>query len=147
MRLHHRLARMLNPEAVADVLESSSYSERCRCEHRRFQVLEQSSTQDVGDRNRRCLQEDVVLRAAPGAAFDPEDGVALVRFQNESELHPHLFYASGQGVYFLGLVVDGVQLAGEMQQSILQAEILIAIFFQKFRAVLKREAALAWRNQ
>src|SRR5271157_1828314 len=110
---------MLNPQAVADVLESSSYSERCRCEHRRFQVLEQSSTQDVGDRNRRGLQEDVVLRAASGAAFDPEDGVALVRFQNESKLYPHFFHAPGQRVYFLGLVVDGLQLGVEMQQRIL----------------------------
>src|SRR5271157_1393371 len=138
---------MLNPEAIADVLEASSYRQRRGGKYGRFQVLEQGRAQDVGDRNRCGLQKDVVLRAASGAAFDPEDRVALVRFQNESKLHPHLFHASGQRVYFLGLVGDGLQLGVKMQQRILQAEIFIAIFFQKFRAVLKREAALAWRNQ
>src|ERR1019366_837271 len=98
-------------------------------------------------RYRGGLEKYIVLGAASGAAFDPEDDIALVRFQNEAKVHAQFFHPSGQGVHLVGLVGNGLQFGVEMQQRILQAKILVAIFFQKLRAILERETALARRQQ
>src|ERR1022692_1072964 len=138
---------MLDTDAVADVLEASRDGQGCGGQHRRLQVLKQCGTQDVRHRDRGGLEKYIVLGAASGAAFDPENDVALGRFQNESQIDAQLFHPSGQSVNFVGLVGNGLQLGVKVQQRILQAKILVAIFFQKLRAVLECETAFARRQQ
>ncbi len=148
VRLHHQLAGVFDPNAVADVLEASGHRQRRRGEHRRLQMLEQCRAQDVRDRNRRGLQKDVVLGARVRCGVRSRKRCcAAFDSRMNPKLHAHLFHAAGQRVNLVGLVGDGLQLGVEVQQRILQTEILVAILFQKLRAVLEGEAALARRNQ
>ena len=131
-----------NPPATASVAEVSTAVSRCS--NRR-------GAKDVGDGDRRRLQKYVLLLSAAAApiapALDPEDGVAVLAFQNEAQLHFQLVHATRQGMHFVGLVGDGLQLGVEVRQAVLQPKILVAVFLQEFRAILEGEAALARRNQ
>src|SRR5664280_3656500 len=151
VRFDHQFAGVLDSDTVADVLEASRDCQRCRGEYGRLQVLEQRGAQNVRHRDRRGLEKDVLLRAASvpaiAATLDPEDGVALLGLQDESQVDTQLLYPACQGVYLVGLVGNGLQLGVQVQQRILQAKILVAILFQKFWAVLEREASLSRRKQ
>src|ERR1039458_582465 len=151
VRFDHQFAGVLDSDTVADVLEASRDCQRCRGEYGRLQVLEQRGAQNVRHRDRRGLEKDVLLRAASApaiaATLDPEDGVALLGLQDESQVDTQLLYPACQGVYLVGLVGNGLQLGVQVQQRILQAKILVAILFQELRAVLEREASLSRRKQ
>ncbi len=119
-----------------------------------LEVLEQRGAQNVGDGDRRGLQENVLLAATAAAIsapvappLDPEDCVALLRFQDEAQLHPQLFHPARHGMHFVRLLRNRLQLGVEVHQRVLQAEILVAVFFQKLSAILEGKAALARRDQ
>src|SRR4051812_45265336 len=129
MRRHDQLTRMLQPESPAYVVETSAHRQRRRSEYRRAEVLEQSRSQNVGNRDRRRLQKDVLLSttaksAALTPALDPEHRIALVRFQDESQLHAQLFHPARQVVNFIRLVGNRLQFGVQMHQGVLQTEVL-----------------------
>src|SRR5215472_17553057 len=108
MRRHDHLARMLQPESSTDVLEASTNRESRRCKNRRFELIEQRLPENIGHRDRCCLQEDVLLSAAAATTLasplDPEHCVLLVRFHHEAKLDPQLLHAPAEIVYLFRLV-------------------------------------------
>src|SRR5271165_402593 len=151
VRRDDHLARMLQAQPPANVVESSAHSQRGRRQHRCLQVIEQRLPQNVRYCNRRRLQKHVPLRAASPApltpALNPEYGVLLVRLYDEPELHPQLLNPAAQVVYFVGLVRHRLQFVIKMQQRVQQPDKLVAVFLQKFRPVVERKPPISRRQQ
>ena len=54
-----QVARVVEPEPPAYVVESAAYGQRCRGQHRRFQLRPQTLAQNLADFNRSGLQKNI----------------------------------------------------------------------------------------
>src|SRR6516164_2334250 len=126
---------MLEPEPAADVAEAATNSQRRRRQYYRLQLIEKCLPENVGHRDRRRLQKHVLLSSATSAsftsAFDPEHGVLLIGLHHEAELHPQLLHPAAEIVYLFWLLGHRLQLDVKVHQGVLQADVLVAVFFQE----------------
>ena len=92
----------------------------------RTQLVEQASFQNGSYIDGRGLQENILLVAAAAPALDPENGVAVLQFHQEAELHSNLLVAAGK-------VEDLLQLKALLQfrtqagSALLQSQKFVAI--------------------
>ena len=85
--------------------------------------------------------------ASTAAALDPENGVAIVGFHGEAELHLEFLSAPHEVENFLGLLRQAFQFARQASQRLIERQELIAVFFQKFAAGFEGKASFARRQQ
>src|SRR5579864_2617240 len=85
--------------------------------------------------------------ASAAAPLDPEHGILVFIFQQESQLYVEFLRTSDKTKNLFRFGCQVFQLGSDARQSLPKSKEFIAIFFQELTAIFKRKPAIAFRQQ
>src|SRR5215472_8751566 len=135
----------------AALVRLAGYGQGRRSQHRSFHVFKQRLFQDLGDIDRRRLQDDVRLAGAGLPAFtapvDPENSVLVFRFHDERELCLQFLRTPGKAEHFVGLLGEDFQLAEDPREGLHHGGVVVTVLLQELVATSEGKPALTLRQQ
>src|SRR5215467_3989617 len=94
---------MLHPQPLTDVFEAAAYGQGSRSQHGTLQLRPKAFAEDRTNINRSRLKKNILppaslcvvaglrrVRCPSAPAFNPEDRIAVFRFQSVPKLHLNL---------------------------------------------------------
>src|SRR5258708_37269914 len=82
-------------------------------------------------------------RHSTAPPLDPEDGVAVLRFEDEGDRNPYLFRPPTELEDLVRLLTDLLQLPDDARERIHHRDVFISVLFEELAAVIECKTSLA----